>query len=227
MFKRIFFAGFLFAFSAASHAAYIPFQGIYLAVGAAENLYSFSEKVQLNPSVPGAGGYERNADFNKSNLNPVFTIGYGGLIYDDIFGGLEGSLSANQIQRTQGNNFSTTNAYIFNNTYNLLAKLGYVFQDINMAYGLAGASKTSLERQVSFGGTYAPLVLSPLHQTQNLYGTLFGIGIERAYDQYLHFAFEYNHIYYGRTNYNLPGGVGVDKVYLSQDTFILKAVYFL
>lgn len=203
---------------------YTPFQGIYVGAAAAENLYAFESQYQFNsPLVP--SNVEQQSWFNKSNLNPAITIGYGGLMYDDYFGAVETNASFNEIQRTQGNVASTTNKYIFNNTYNLLAKLGWVFQDINLGYVVAGMSRTTLEREISFSDSL-PIAIPPLNQTQNLYGPVFGVGYERAYDQYLHFAVEYNYINYSRNNYTLPNG-GVNKVYLSQNTFLLKAVYFL
>ena len=237
--KRILCLG-LLGFSASTMAMPMTLDylhGLYVGVGAAENIFSFDNTYSFNSNVVDhTSFYNRSSNFTASNLNPDLVLGYGFNAYHYYYFGIEANANFNTIRRSNNDKIAATNNFTLNTTYDLFGKIGYHFLPTTMGYALFGGALTQLKQNVVFNadGPFGPVDLAPNSQAKTVWGGVVGVGIEQAYTDHLSFAAEYSHVFYSDTTYSLQhdifkflGNIAKDKVALSQDTVMLKAIYYI
>jgi opacity protein-like surface antigen len=219
-----------------SSFAFAKTSGFYVGAGAAGNFFNIDNKYSFDPDlVEDISMYDNSYHVTTRNTNPDVLVGYGKYVCNsNLYLGLEFDTNFNNIARTRTDNVSTTNQFLFGDTYSLTARLGYEFFQRTTPYALFGISRTNVKRVNVFSptGNYAAIGLAPLNKTNAVWGQVGGVGIDFAFTEHWHVAAEYNHIFSNSTNFQLQqlifkfmGTLSNNKVSFTQDVALLKVIY--
>lgn len=219
-----------------THAAWTNLnylKGLYIGIGAGANFFSYDDQYEFDPNkVLNTTFYDRTYELNISTFDPNVTIGY--IRSNEIYYvGLEFNANFTNNTLSQNKNITNNNNYSLGNTYSLWGKFGVKLFDRASGYGLLGATTSQLKRQISFTGPFQPLNMTSVSESRTIWGPVLGVGIEHILTDNWHIALEYSHVFYNKVNYALQnsiyqflGTIGNDEVTLSQNTVMLKAIYY-
>jgi len=158
-----------------------------------------------------------NGQSSKSNgIVGVLNFGYDHRINDFVIGAeFSGSLPSGTASGYAGRDDITDaalNQPISSTTkiqsiYAFKPKLGFVFNNNFMVYGMAGVALGSIKRTISDGsGGYWLDSSNSISSTKNQFGYTLGAGVEKVIGEQLSVKFEFNYVDLGNPSYTYSGG---------------------